>query len=149
MSVRVCQRAFCCQPGEPVSAPADSQAPSANCSETCAEWNWRRSRKKHGWRLPTTGANWSTIPDGKPALRRRQWWEMTIRRLKTPGNKKPVLHDSCNCSTQWASTWQKSVFAQRAALWCLQDCEIFRSEYVPPVKLLHWRPSFALKWKQE
>lgn len=53
MSVGVCQRAFCCQPGKPVSAPADSQAPSANPSETCAEWNWHRSRRRPGWRLPT------------------------------------------------------------------------------------------------
>lgn len=53
VSAGVRQRAFCRQPGKPVSAPADSQASSANPSETCIEWNWRRSRRRPGRRLPT------------------------------------------------------------------------------------------------
>lgn len=80
MSAGVRQRAFCRQPGKPVSAPADSQASSANPSETCAEWNLRRVKlapvQEETWSTtPDTGANWSAIPAGEPALRPRRWWE--------------------------------------------------------------------------
>lgn len=69
VSAGVRQRAFCRQPGKPVSAPADSQASSANPSETCAEWNWRRSRRRPGRRLPTRELiGWRSRPANRPCV---------------------------------------------------------------------------------